>query len=396
MKVLQLCNKPPLPALDGGCIAMNNITSGFLNNGIDVKVLSIATDKHPFEKKQIDQNYLKNTKFEAIYVDTRLNIVDAFSSLITSDSYNVNRFFSPDFDRVLKRVLEESNYDIVHLESLFMTPYIDSIRKNSTAKIILRSHNLEYIIWERLASSSKNKAKKIYLNYLAKKLKEYEFNVLNDIDGLASISKDDTKRFKKINVDIPKVTIPFGIDLQNYTLQKATKNELFHIGAMNWNPNIDGILWFLEEIWPSVIKDDPKLKIHLAGRDTPMWLKEKENENLKVHGEVPSAAEFMNDYSMMLVPLLSAGGMRVKIIEGMARGKCIITTKIGAEGIDYSSGKNIVIADSPAEFKKEINELVNNPDKIKTIGEEARRLVEKKYDNNQITENLISFYESIL
>lgn len=395
MKVLQLCNKPPLPALDGGCIAMNNVTQGLLNSGVSVKVLSIATDKHPFQEEKMESDYIEKTGFEAIYVDTRLNIVDAFSSLVTSDSYNINRFFSPDFDAKLRDILSNEQFDVVHLESLFMTPYIATIRKFSEAKIVLRSHNLEHIIWERLASSSKNKAKKIYLNYLSKKLKSYEHNVLNEIDGLATISKDDTNRYKKINPNLPKVTIPFGIDLKDYHLQKAVKDELFHIGAMNWNPNIDGIIWFLEEVWPGILKEVPELKIHLAGRETPDWLFKMGNKSLKVHGEVESAALFMKDFSMMLVPLLSAGGMRVKIIEGMARGKCVITTTIGAEGIDFKAGKNIIIADTPTAFKKEIKTLLKSPEMIHEIGLNARKLVEKKYDNHNIISNLLDFYKSI-
>jgi len=119
MKVLQLCNKPPRPMVDGGCIAMNTIATGLLDRDIDLKILTASTEKHPFLEDQISVDFKSSTNIESIFLDTRVNIIDAFSALVTSDSYNVSRFFSPDFDKRLIELLGEENYDIVHLESLF-------------------------------------------------------------------------------------------------------------------------------------------------------------------------------------------------------------------------------------------------------------------------------------
>ena len=100
MRVLQLCHKSPYPAKDGGCLAILNISRGLLNAGVDLKILTIETHKHPFIKENIPAKFLKKTGIESVFIDTSLNIVDAFSSLITQDSYNISRFFSPDFDIV--------------------------------------------------------------------------------------------------------------------------------------------------------------------------------------------------------------------------------------------------------------------------------------------------------
>ena len=95
MKVLQLCNKPPQPIIDGGCIAINNIATGLLAEGVSLKILTIATQKHPFLIDKISKEFAEKTAIEGVFVDTRINVIDAFSALVTSDSYNVNRFFSP-------------------------------------------------------------------------------------------------------------------------------------------------------------------------------------------------------------------------------------------------------------------------------------------------------------
>ena len=115
MKILQLCHKPPMPAVDGGCIAMNNITQGLIAAGHKVKIITIFTHKHNFFPENLSKEYLDNTEIEGVYVDTRLNIVDAYSSIMTSDSYHVDRFFSTDFDIKLTRVLKQENFDNVHL-----------------------------------------------------------------------------------------------------------------------------------------------------------------------------------------------------------------------------------------------------------------------------------------
>jgi hypothetical protein len=188
MRILQLCNKPPFPPKDGGGIAMNNITRGLLDAGHEVKLLTVYTNKHDLDLSELSKEYIDATDVEGVFIDTQINLVDAFSSLITQDSYNVSRFFSPDLDIRLTDILKRSDFDVVHLESLFMTPYIGTIRRFSKAKIVLRSHNLEYIIWERIAAGTKNRAKKAYLKYLSKKLKNYELSVINQVDGIASIS----------------------------------------------------------------------------------------------------------------------------------------------------------------------------------------------------------------
>lgn len=396
MKVLQLCNKPPQPIIDGGCIAINNIATGLLAKDVELKIVTIATQKHPFTIETFSEEFKEKTTIEAVFVDTRVNIIDAFSALVTSDSYNVSRFFSPDFNKRLTELLEENSYDIVHLESLFMTPYIHTIRKYSDAKIVLRSHNLEHLIWERLANSTGNTAKRIYLKHLSSKLKKYEYHTINEVDGIAAISFEDTSRYELLKCQAPLLTIPFGIDLNKYPYSEnkpSTSTSLFHIGSMDWEPNKEAINWLLDDIWPSL--EELGIQLHLAGRNMPGYITQQASEDLKVHGEVPNAIEFMSSYGIMIAPLLSGSGMRVKIIEAMGMGKAVITTKVGAEGINYIDGENIRIANTAEEIIETVKELHKNPAEVIRLGKNARQLIEQHYDNDKIIDNLIEFYNSL-
>jgi glycosyltransferase involved in cell wall biosynthesis len=396
MKVLQLCNKPPYPAIDGGCIAMKNISLGLLNNKVDLKMICISTIKHPFLVTNFPKDFVKKTNVEGVFLDTKINIVDAFSSIITSDCYNVSRFFSADLDIKIKQDLLENDYDFIILESLFLSPYIGTIHNNSDAKVVLRSHNFEYLIWERLAQKEKNILKKGYLKHLSSNLKKYETQIISDVNGIATISNEDTKKYLAVNSDLKITTIPFGIDFENYSPAYNKPNgslKLFHIGSMDWNPNIEAIDWFLDSVWNSFKGNS--IELHLAGKSMPNTLLNLNEEQIINHGQVESANDFISNHDVMIVPLLSGGGMRIKIIEAMAMGKTVISTSIGLEGINATHQQNVIVADSKEDFILEINQLIKNPNKIIEIGKRARLFVEEEHNNDQLVKSLISFANSL-
>ncbi len=398
MKILQLCSKIPFPPKDGGSIAMNILTQGLIQSGNEVDVLAIKTPKHFINTEDIDAAYRKQTKYESVFIDTSIKPMDAFLNLFSSQSYNIVRFYSKAFeDRLIER-LNTTSFDIIQLETLWVAPYLTTIRKYSNAKIVLRSQNVEYSIWERLAETTKNPIKKIYLNLLAKRLKKYELNLLNAYDSIATITEIDAIAFKNAGCKLPIIHIPFGIDLVKYKEDKSTTEfpSIFHLGAMDWMPNCDAIKWFLEHVWVKVNQQHPDLKLYLAGRNMPEWLKQLNVKNVVIEGEVPDSQKFINSKSIMIVPLSSGGGMRVKIIEGMALGKTIISTAIGSEGIEYENGKNMLVANTAQEFTDAINKCVSDKSYCDTISKNARLLVENKYDNKKICEKLSAFYKTLI
>lgn len=397
MKILQLCLKPPLPARDGGCIAMNNITQGLLAAGHKVKILTIFTQKHDFDPESLPPAYLEATGIEGVYVDTRINAVDAFANFITSDSYNISRFFSTDYDIKLTKLLQKEDFDIIHLESLFMTPYLGTIRRMCSTPIVLRSHNLEFIIWEKIARGTRNIAKRAYLNYLSKKLRNYELSMLNEVSGIAAISEEDKRRFLDLGTRKKIRTIPFGVNIPDYAAPSAVTSELalFHLGAMDWEPNLEGIMWFLNDIWPRIHQTFPDLKLYLGGRNMPEDMMNADYPGVTMVGEVEHAMDFIRSKSIMIVPLLSAGGIRVKIIEGLALGRAVISTTLGAEGLDCTHGKNIMLADRADEWIEAVGQLVSNETLLRNLSENGKEHAQTHFDNATITQSLVNFYKEL-
>lgn len=398
MKILQLCHKVPFPAKDGGSMAITNLTQGLTKEGNTVKLLAINTKKHFVDIEQLPAEYHSETGIEAVFVDTDVKAGAAFANLFSDDSYNITRFYSPEFENKLIEVLKSQRFDIVQLESLYVSMYTDTIRKYSNAKIVLRAHNIEHQIWELAAQLSNNPLKKIYLQLLAKRLKKYELNKLKSFDGIAAITKSDEAFFKKSGFSKPTLTVPFGIEM-NDTVESVPEEypSLFHIGAMDWQPNIEGITWFLNDVWNKIHAKHPHLKLYLAGRNMQKSEWEQLNKpNVIIVGEVDNAQQFILSKGILLVPLLSGGGMRVKIIEGLSLGKTIISTKTGAEGVECENNKHLFIANTADEFVEAISKCVSDKKLYLEIGQNARRLAIEKYNNVGICKNLIAFYKTIV
>jgi len=397
LNILFICNKSPWPPSEGGPIAMFNLIDGLASAGHKVKVLAINTNKYMVNPDDIPEEIKQITGIELVYIDLSVKPIPALKNMVLNKSYHVERFKSPDFDKKLVEILQQNEFDIVQFELVYMSPYIETIRKYSKAKIVLRAHNIEHLIWQRIAEGTKNVLKKFYINHLVSTLQNYELSILDKFDGIIPITSEDAEFFEAHSSQ-PVFPVSFGINLDKFNAsdKHGIENAVFHIGAMNWMPNDEGIKWFLKDVFPIIHKKIPDLKIYLAGREMPDWLKNLKVENVEVVGEVPDALEFISSKSISIAPLLSGSGIRVKIIESMAMGKAVVSTSIGAEGINYTDGENIMIADSPEDFCEAISILYLNSKESKRIGNNARKLVAEEHSTKIIIERLTSFYQRIL
>lgn len=398
MRILQVCLKPPYPTRDGGCMAIAAITEGLLAEGHDLKVMCMATDKHPFNAENVPESILKATKMEAVQMDVRVKPVTAFLNLFSSKSYNVTRFYSREFEERLIEILKESSFDIIHLESIFCLPYLQAIRSTSKAKVIVRAHNIEHIIWQRLAEQESNTFKKAYLNLLSNRLKAYEITELKKVDGIVPISEEDKHGLIQLGVHVPMEVIPMGLSVAAIAREPLSTGslQLYHVGSMDWQPNVEAVEYFIQDIWPVIHSNHPDVSCHFAGRNMAANLRSQHKPPLHVHGELASVADFAADKQIMLAPLLSGGGMRIKIVEAMAMGKVVLSTTIGAEGIPYIAGEHLLIANTPDEFVQQLSWLKANPLELQRIGDNARKLAEERFDAAAITSRLTYFYRSIL
>ena len=375
---------------------MNSITQGLLSAGQEVRVLSVCSDKHPVQQSHIDTGYMESTHFESVYIDLKPHVLEAATAMLCGESYHVKRYESKEFEKKLAAVLSEETFDIVQLEGVFLTPYVPTIRKHSNAKIVLRAHNVEHLIWKRMAKSCKNPIKRQYLKHLALALRAYEIDHINDYDSIVCITNDDARFFTAEGCRRKMTAIPFSITPEPLGNVAVEENSLFHLGSMDWMPNIESIDWFLEKVWPAVHREVPQARFYIAGRKMPRRYIDNPIEGVSAVGEVPDAMYFIGSKQINVVPLLSGSGIRVKIIEAMSAGKTVITTTIGAQGINCENGKHLLIADTPDEFVRHIKHCIEDKEFCQTIGRNAYNLIVNEYTTEKLTQKLVDFYAETL
>lgn len=398
IKILQIANKAPYPPNDGSSIAIYNMAEGLCDNNADVHLLVINTKKHFKDDAQVPDYFKSKTHYQSVYADTNTTLIGAFFNLFSSSSYFVSRFYFKDFENKLIEKLKSVQFDIIQLEGLFMGNYISCIRKYSKAKIVLRAHNVEHLIWERHITHEKNVFKKKYLNLQNSRLRNFEFNIFKTVDAIVTITNADKKIIEDQQIKTPIFTCITGVDLKNYELLPNVvkqENTIFYFGSMDWMPNQEAVEWFINNCWEQIRLKNPTCKFIIAGRNMPQKFKTINLPNIQTVENVLDNKEFYSKYDIMLVPLLSGSGLRIKIIEGLSYGKAIVSTTIGAEGIPIQNQKDIIIADSSAEFINAVNLLLTNKDKKHQLEHDAKQFAIMHLGNKHITKELVAFYSGL-
>ncbi len=384
MRVLYLTNKPIFPIVDGGCKAMHQFLKCLIQCDYTVDHICLSTHKHTFDLENYPKSILDKISTSSFEIDTRIKLLPALKSFFNRKSFVVSRFDNTAFHSKLEEVFSNGEFTHVILESLFTTPYIDTIRKYTGAKIIVRTHNVEHKIWRQLALNTNNPFKKFYFNRLSEDLKKYEIKELKKVDLIATITEEDFTAFEELGITAPKTVIPIAIDLSENKVDYSITN-LFFIGSMNWKPNIEAVDWLVNEILPGVKIVYPKIELHLAGSYMEKQFPTSGIKGIINHGFVSDSHKFMQNNGLLISPIRSGSGVRVKLLEAMALGVPVVTTKIGAVGIQHNNC--VYLAGTTVEFVSQIIELIKFQEKRMALGGKARKFIE---DNNSV--NSISNY----
>jgi glycosyltransferase involved in cell wall biosynthesis len=400
LKILFLTYRLPFPQNGGYSIVIGNTVRGLVNLGHEVSLVALNAQQHRHnELNEEDNNLISKINYRAYDIDTTVTVLDVAVNLFSKTSFNIDRYYDPEFERLLVDQLRKNKYDIIQFEGLRISLYLDAVRKHSKAKLIYRLHNIENQIWERLSQQKSDPFKKSYLRMHARRIKNYEMMQLNNFDALAVFTLQDKGTLLDYGTKIPIEIMPVGINIDHYrpNPDQTEFPSLFFLGSLDWLPNREGIEWFLENFKQDLTEGDLRCRFYVAGNDIPERFDDYEvMGKIFIQGEVDDALEFINSKAIMIVPLLSSGGMRVKIVEGMAMQKCIISTTLGAEGIHFEDGVNILIANNLDDFYDAIHRCITDEEFCKRIGVNARKLAEEKHDLNKVTASLVDFYEKVL
>ena len=400
MRILIISHKPPYPPVDGGTLATLNISLSLAKADNSVTVLTLSTQKHPSSLEIIPDEIKTLINFEIFPVNIKTNLPGYLLNFIFSfRPYNIERYICRMFKGRIKQLLQNESFDVVQLEGLYLYPYIRTIRKYFKGIVSLRSHNVEHQIWLKLAENEPNTLRQLYFHRLAKRLARVESTIASKVDALVAITEPDRQWFTTHNFIKPTITIPAGYLEEEVTtdLELVDFPAICYIGALDWLPNIEGLMWFIDWVWPRIQSEIPEMEFHIAGRNASDELAERliTERNIIFHGQVASSSAFLSRCPVMVVPMLSGSGIRIKIVEGMYLQRAIVATSMAVKGIDIKHNEHILIADTPDDFAKAVCSLIYNPEIGKQIALNAREFAHKNFDAIALAHKLTEFYTQI-
>lgn len=320
-------------------------------------------------------------------------LVDAVANALSGRSFIINRDFRVDMRDAVERLVKEITPDAVHVDHLQMAQFLPD---TADYKVILDQHNVESTIIRRVSKTATSLLAGIYAAQEWPKLLKFELDACRRADVVLTVSDQDREELLGLEPAIRSIhTLGIGVDT-NYLAPverlKGSKN-LLSIATMHWPPNIDAITYFYQKILPIIRQNDPEAVLTIAGQQPPGSIQSMASDYVKVTGYVADVREASRDCGIFIVPLRSGSGVRVKILNALSMALPVVSTSVGAEGIEVEHGKHLLIADDPEDFAAACVKLLNEPQYADQLGENGRDLVCDKYSWNIIGKRLLDIYD---
>jgi polysaccharide biosynthesis protein PslH len=392
MNILQIASKVPYPLYDGGAIGIYNISRFLALRGHKITFLTFSPDRSSCtDFEQYCQLFI-------IREDKQNKMLGVVKNIFSKTPYTFQKYYSKSMIDLIDDRIRNNNFDIVHIDHLHLAFYGKYIKEKYGIPVVLREHNFETLIWERLSAMEKNFLKKIFYSYQYKKVRKYEPAMCEMFDKCLMVTNIDKDKLLRCSNRIKAEVVPAGVDVEYFKEKYTGKtNELsiLFIGSLDWFPNIDAFSWFYEKIFPEIIKKYPTLKLYVVGKKPPSWISNIKNNNLIICGMVEDVREYIDHCEICVVPLRIGGGMRIKILEMFAMKKAIVSTSVGCEGIEVKDKKHLLIANTEKEFIDSISIYLEDKELKNRIGINGFNLVNEIYRWDMIAKKLEEIYLEI-
>lgn len=311
--------------------------------------------------------------------------VDYILHFSSQTPYVIRRFACLQVEEMLKSWFQQGRFDVAVCD--FPHAAVN-FPKRLTVPSVLFQHNVEAEIWRRHAEMELNPIKKRLYGVEFKKMLRYEQQTVGQFHHVIAVSEND-RDLMSAWVEKSRISVvPTGVDLQQYRPEaspRAVGPLVMFVGAMDWEPNADAVEYFCQKIWPSILAQLPSARFRIVGRNPIRRVQRLASDSVEVTGSVPSVLDHLREAAVVVVPLRVGGGTRLKIYEAMAAGKAVVSTSIGAEGLDVHHGTDVMLADDPETFAEATITLLRDEELRRRYEREAARLA-AKYDWSAIGE----------
>lgn len=370
----------PFPPESGGGVKSFNLLKYFcLNYEVSLGTLLKNDDKNV-------QSTLLTKVSLADYIGVEIvserNALNYLKSVLAGKTLNEFRNFSSEFRVKIETQLIAT--DLVFVDHFEMFQYIPN---NYSGKVVFHEHNAEWLLWERFSKIEENPIKSFLLRFESKRIRKKEIDFVNR-SYITFASPNDRIQLQKNGVEQNKLKETYHLGNDNLLelsdpIYSALPNEIVFMGTLNWEANVDGLLYFLSDVFPKILKVDTSVKLNIVGRNPDSRLIEASEKftknNVVFHGFVDSIEDVFILGRVFIIPLRFGSGMKVKCLDALYAGIPVVTTSIGAEGIDIEHDKHALICDDSEEFSTSVLDLLSHSEKWKTMSKQGRLLAKQKY-----------------
>lgn len=398
-KLLFLCQTLPFPP-DGGVQIRTYNVMRLLAREFDITALCFyrrADRKNAQEVRASIEGLALLAKVEVFPIDQehhRLRLAaDHGLSVITGRAYTVRAYKSSAFGRRLKQLLETERFDLVHMDSLDLSGYLPMLRG---LPVVCVHHNVESALLARRAATSRQPMR-AYIALQSRLVEKEERRWCPTVVLNITVSQDDRTALQKIAPAARVAVVPNGVDSISFQPKDQDQSGLVFVGAYSWQPNRDAMEYFCSEILPILRGRGQNVETVWVGRATDAIKQEYERKHgVRLTGYVDDIRPIVHGAACYIAPLRAGGGTRLKILDAFAMGKAVVSTSVGCEGIDTRDGDNILIRDDPEGFATAIEAVLSDGRLRQSLGRNARRTVEERYDWDVVGRPMLAEYRALL
>jgi glycosyltransferase involved in cell wall biosynthesis len=394
MKVLQIAPQVPYPPDDGGKVGIFNITKHLAGRGHEITMFAFG--RPPGDEYRPLREYCD---LHTVEHPTGNNPVDALLNIFSDLPYTISKYRSPELMNRLADYVQQHRPDVVHVDHLHMAEYGIALRERFGIPAVLREHNVECVIMERFADHARNPLLKVYARMQQRRLHRYESAAVGGFDACCPITPDDSEKLRGMNSTVPLRIVPGGVEESYFTPRgqtAPTPGSIVFFGGLGWPPNRDAVRWFIDEIFPIILRQVPVSTFTIIGKNIPDDLARRAGPRCVIRGYVEDLRAEIQRHAVSVAPYRIGGGMRLKIIESFAMRVPVVSTTVGCEGIGAVEGEHLLVGDSPEAFASQVVSVLSSPSASDALRERAFSLARDRYRWEHVAAELEGVYREVV
>ena len=392
LSILWLKSGPLFPLNTGGRKRTHAMLRE-INKAHHVTYLAFTTESSPVSPDEIEADYADEKHWIPLR-EPRAPSPGFFLSLARNLFFSrlpwaLEKWISPSMKKAIEEQCQLADYDLVVCDFLYPAP--NAVDVELTPPLLLFQHNMESQIWERMAANKENPISKVYFRSQFQRMYRAERRLSEAFSGIVTVSPEDTE-FSRSRYQLTNVLgdVPTGVDTDYFRPSgpPAASKQLGFLGSMDWMPNIEGVTWFVEDIYPDLLSKDPAIELKVIGRNPPPSIEAlgQSHPQITITGTVEDVRPHLSECRALVVPLISGGGTRIKILEAISMGIPVISTTVGAEGLSLESEEHLLLADSEDDFAKACHRVLSDDHLAQHLAYHGRAKVLEEHTWSQVTQ----------